>query len=327
MEKTRKHFSKLGLILFLGTLLIYGVQILALTIAKKIPFIAENESLSFLMTMLPMYIIAFPIIFSMLKKVPSQTDFEQKKMKPLHLFVAFLMTYSATYVCNIIGNIITTVIGIFKQSPVENVILEITSNINPVVNIFVIAICAPIMEELLFRKFLVDRTAKYGEGVAIFFSGLVFGLFHGNLVQFMYAFVLGMFLAFIYVKTRKVIYTIILHMIQNFMGSFVGLFVIEKSGFMKFSEALSTITDEAEMMQLIMDNIAGLGIFALYLIFILCLVFAGIILFLVNMKKFKLNAGEVVIEKGQRFKTVLINLGMILYCIFWIVQIIVQLLL
>ena len=114
-------------------------------------------------------------------------------------------------------------------------------------------------------------------------------------------------------------------MIQNFMGSFVGLLVIEKSGFMELSEALTTITDEAEMMQLIMDNIAGIGIFALYLIFILCLVFAGIILFLVNMKKFKLNAGEIVIEKGQRFKTILINVGMILYCLFWIIQIIVQL--
>ena len=321
----KKHFSKLGLILFLGTLLVYGVQLASLALTEKVPFISENTSLSFATTMLPMYIIAFPIIFWMLKKVPAQTNYEQKKMKPLHVFVAFLMTYAATYVCNIIGNVIATIIGIIKQSPVENVILEVTNSINPVVNILIIAICAPIMEEILFRKFLVDRTAQYGEGVAIFFSGLVFGLFHGNLIQFSYAFVLGMFFAFIYVKTRKIIYTIILHIIQNFMGSFVGLLVMEKSGFMKFAEALENITDEAAMMQLVMDNIAGIGIFVIYLVFILCIVFAGIILYLVNMKKFKLSAGEVVIEKGQRFKTILLNVGMILYCLFWIVQIILQL--
>ena len=138
----KKHFSKLGLILFLGTLLVYGVQLASLALTEKVPFISENTSLSFATTMLPMYIIAFPIIFWMLKKVPAQTNYEQKKMKPLHVFVAFLMTYAATYVCNIIGNVIATIIGIIKQSPVENVILEVTNSINPVVNILIIAICA-----------------------------------------------------------------------------------------------------------------------------------------------------------------------------------------
>ncbi len=325
-NNTKKHFSTLGLILFLGTLLIFGVQILSLFLAEQIPAVAENKSLSFLATMLPMYIIGFPIIFLMLKKVPAQTGLEKKKMKPLHLFAAFLMAYSATYICNIVGNIITFFIGIFKQSTVENVILEATSGLNPIANIFIIVICAPIMEELLFRKFLVDRTAQYGEGVAIVFSGLIFGLFHGNLVQFSYAFVLGIFFAFIYIKTRNIIYPIILHMIQNFLGSFFGMYIIEKSGCMELLEASTASLSETELMNLIMDNIAGLGLLVIYILLLLCFVFAGIIIFLINRKKFTLNVGEITIEKGQRFKTIILNLGMILYCAFWIIQIILQLL-
>jgi len=46
-----------------------------------------------------------------------------------------------------------------------------------------VSIGAPVCEELIFRKMLVTRALKYGEGVAILLSGLVFGLFHGDLNQ------------------------------------------------------------------------------------------------------------------------------------------------
>lgn len=328
MEKNtiKKHFSKLGLVLFLGTLLIYGIQWLSLTLAENIPAIADNNTLSFLCAMLPMYVIAYPIIFLMLKTVPAYTGLEKKKMKPLHIIAAFAMTFSAAYICNLIANMITMVIGIIKQSPVQNVILDLTGSIHPLANLFIIAICAPVMEELLFRKFIVDRTVQYGEGVAIVFSGLVFGFFHGNLVQFMYATTLGMFFAFIYIKTGNIIYTTILHFLQNFISSFVAVLILEKSGYMELMEVISGEVTESELMQVIMDNAAGLCLFAAYIIIVLCVVLAGIILFLVNMKKFTVGTREVIIPKGSRFKTLFLNVGVILYCVFWIVMMIMQLL-
>lgn len=322
MKDVKKQFSKIGLVLFLGTLIIYGIQILSYTIAGKVPAIAENGSLSFLVGMLPMYIIAFPVIFLMFKKIPVQISGEKKKMPIHHLLAAFLISYAGTYICNIIGNIIASIVGVIKQSPVENVMLNVTSNINPAVNFFIIVICAPIMEELLFRKSIIDRTAKYGEGISIVFSGLLFGLFHGNLVQFSYAFWIGVFFGFIYIKTKNIVYPVILHMIINFLGSFIGAFIIEVSGL----NLINAEASEAELMAVMMDNIVGLAILFLYMICIIGFVIAGIIIFLVNKKKFKLTAGEVTIEKGQKIKTIIFNLGVILYSIFWLVQIIMQLL-
>ena len=55
---------------------------------------------------------------------------------------------------------------------------------NMMVTFLYMVICAPILEEYIFRKLIVDRTVKYGQGVAIVLSGLMFGLFHGNLNQF-----------------------------------------------------------------------------------------------------------------------------------------------
>ncbi len=324
--ENKKHFSNLGLCLLFGSLLILVVQLTALTIAENIPAIADNYNLNFLCGMLPMYVIAFPLIFMIFQKIPVQMKGEKKKMSFGKLFIAFLMCYSITYISNFVGVIFTAIIALFKPSgQVENVMLEITGSLHPAVNFFVVVICAPIMEELLFRKVLLSRTAKYGEGISIVFSGLVFGLFHGNLNQFVYAFLLGIFFGFIYVKTRDIRYSIALHMGINFMGSFIGAFILEHSGYMAIMEAATTGLSEAELMNLMTENVGGLLLLLGYFFVLIIFVIAGLVLFIVNFKKFQLLPGEITIEKGKRFSTVILNVGMILYCLFWIAQIILQL--
>ena len=67
----------------------------------------------------------------------------------------------------------------------------------------------------------------------------------------------------------------------------------------------------------------GLGIgYMVYVLFILAVVITGIVLFIVFRKRFALDPGQ--IPKGQRFKTVICNPGMLCYCIFWIVMILLQ---
>lgn len=317
----KKLFSQIGLRLFIGTLIIFAVQLIFGAIAGNIPAVATSGDLSLLVSMLPMYIIAFPIIFLLFKNIPVQISGEKKKMSVKHLIVAFIMCYAGTYICNLLASILTGIIGALKQSDVENVMANLTSSISLPVNLFIVVICAPIMEELLFRKTLIDRTAHFGEGISILFSGLVFGLFHGNLVQFGYAFLLGIFFGFIYIKTKNIVYPIILHMVINFFGSFLGSIIMEKSGFYN----LPADATESEMMEFMMENAAGMMIYFGYALAIIILVIVGIVLFVKNRKKFVCAPGEVTIEKGTRFTTMILNVGMILYCIFWIVMIVMQL--
>ena len=70
------------------------------------------------------------------------------------------------------------------------------------------AVLAPVFEELVFRKVLVDHVLPFGEWPAILFSGITFGLFHGNLTQFFYAALLGMVLAYVYIRTGNILYSI-----------------------------------------------------------------------------------------------------------------------
>lgn len=326
IKSDKKVFSKIGLVMFIGALLINGVQILAQIICENIPVIKNNVDLYFMVSMLSTYVIAYPIIFLLFRMVPAQTGVEKKKMKLSHILITFLICYAGTYLCNLVGTFITSIIGIIKQSEVENVMVNLTSQISPWVNFLIVVIAAPIMEELLFRKFIVDRTARFGEGVSIVLSGLMFGLFHGNLNQFVYAFMIGVLFGFIYIKTRNIIYTIILHMIVNFLGGFVSSIMLEKSNYFELMELMGTETNPEALMAFMQENALGLMVFMLYAMVLMAFVVAGIVLFFVNKRKFKLEAGEITIEKGQRFKTIILNVGMILYCVFWIGMIIWQLL-
>ena len=79
----------------------------------------------------------------------------------------------------------------------------------------VAVVVAPIFEELVFRKFVLDRVGDLGEGIAVLSSALIFGLAHRNAGQFFLAFLLGLLFARIYLRTGKIVYTMLLHFLIN----------------------------------------------------------------------------------------------------------------
>lgn len=101
---------------------------------------------------------------------------------------------------------------------------------------------------------------------------------------------------------------------------------MEASGYMELMEAMSGEFTYNDLTSVMMEHLGGLLLFFLYSMALMGVVLAGLIVFFVNLKKFKLAEGEVVIEKGQRFKTMILNLGVILFAAFWIIMIIRQLL-
>lgn len=325
LKQTRRHFSKLGLMFFLGTLLINIVQIIAVAVANIIdPTLLSETTTYMLITMLPMYLIAMPLMALMIRTVPASDKIEEKKMSVGQWILSFLICYGLMYLSNYIGNTLTTIISTIKGTPVTNTINTIITSSSIWCNFIIMVIFAPITEELLFRKMLIDRTRKYGDCVSILISGVMFGLFHGNLNQFVYAFALGMCYAFIYLKTGRVRYTIYLHMLNNFLGSVLGMIVLKAVG-----NELVDISDDFEAMMVYMsDHMAQVLILMLYMFALFAVAITGIVLFFVNLKKIKMQIvpGEVTIPKGKRFTTTVLNVGMALFFIFWIIMIIVQLL-
>lgn len=322
ISSIRHHFSRLGWMYFLGTLILFGVQFAVFFLVEKLPFIRIESMDDYLFaSMLPMYLIGMPLMGLLIKIVPS-TPIQKHKMTFRQWLAAFFMCYAIMYPSNIVGLAITMIISAIKGAPVANQAMDTITGISPWTAVFITVLCAPVSEELLFRKLLIDRTIKYGEKVSILFSGFIFGLFHGNLNQFAYAFTLGIFFGFIYVKTGKLIYTITMHMIVNFLSSVI-LFVLEPLG---YAELMNAPGDPTLSMQMAMEHLPELLLLSLYGLAILVFFIAGIICLAVNFRKMKLRPGMVSVPKGKLFTASVFNVGMILFTLFWLIQIILQLL-
>lgn len=326
MKEIKKYFSKLGFAFFIGALAVIVAQVGVLGIVGELkPEWMENRNIYMTVACLPIWLIGMPIWILLVKKWVPATKIEQHSMKFGHLLLAAIMSYTVMYISNIMGSLLILPISLLKGSQVGNVGLDIVAGgSNIIVNLLLVVICAPIIEEYVFRKLLIDRTVRYGQGVSILLSGLMFGLYHGNLQQFIYAFGLGAFFAFIYVKTGKLRYTIFLHMFINFMGGVAGVLVLKALDLETYMNA-ATSGDAALMTQALTENMSSLIAFGLYMILVFAMVITGVVLFAVNQKKIRFAEGEIAIPKGKVFSTAVLNVGMILYSLIWIGFIIYQL--
>ena len=198
------------------------------------------------------------------------------------------------------GNIIGTVLSsLLSGGTAENALMDYVMG-NPLYSILVMVILAPVLEEYIFRKLLIDRMHIYGEKLAVFTSALMFGLFHGNLTQLIYAFALGLVFGYVYLKSGKLRYSIGLHMLINFLGSVAGPGLAAK------------VTTFAELETLDTAAMVWMVVFVVYLLAIIGLSIAGFVLLGINQRKVSYNQAELELPKGSRFKTVYLNAGMLL---------------
>lgn len=80
----------------------------------------------------------------------------------------------------------------------------------------VAVICSPVIEEVIFRKLIFGYlNAKAGFWFAAVTSSILFALGHGNYVNWLGYFFIGLFWAWIYKKTGNIMIAIILHISLN----------------------------------------------------------------------------------------------------------------
>ena len=109
--------------------------------------------------------------------------------------------------------LLETILNGFDLTIVEG--LEALSPSTDSLSMFLYAgLLAPIAEELLFRGLIQRSMMPYGRNFAIFVSAFTFGLFHGNLVQTPFAFLVGLVLGYVAAE-YSIGWSMLLHMINN----------------------------------------------------------------------------------------------------------------
>ena len=77
------------------------------------------------------------------------------------------------------------------------------------------AIMPAICEEFSMRCCAMGLLRKHGKAFAVFAVSLIFGLLHGNVIQFIFAFLVGIVLAFVTIKTDNILPAMLIHGLNN----------------------------------------------------------------------------------------------------------------
>ena len=240
----------------------------------------SEQSLVCLGSPLPLYVVGVPIFLLILRTVPIHPQ-PRSKLPASRFLVLLLICFPVTYLGNVIGSLLSAALsGGTAQNGIETYLTD-----GGFLALFTTIIVAPVVEEFVFRKQLLDRCGRYGEKTAMVFSALAFGLFHMNFYQFFYAFGVGLILAYVYLRTHSLRYPVLIHMIINFLGSAVPLFMMSRW-------------------------IEG------YLLVDLGLAVAGLVAAIVYRKRFSLSPAPCELPREGRVKTVYGNVGFVLFALF-----------
>ena len=320
LKEARSAFSRIFLALFFFILAVNAViflteLILILSLGKKEAASLINSSvyLPWLLNSLPQYLIAFPVFFLIVRSMKT-SEAEKSKLKISEFLALFLISQVAILGGSIIGETVNDFFTMFKGETVTNPLDSMISGSPVWVVLTFTVILAPIFEELIFRKLIIDRLARFGTGLAITVSAIAFGLFHSNFYQLFYAVALGFILGYMYAKTRDIKYSVILHAIINFLGSVVAMLIGDRM--VRFEAMLESIAEKIEVdMSIFIQDMMIVGSYSLLQY---ALVGGGIavLVSMIKGKKFKLKSVyDYKIPKERVSSTVILNVGAILFLV------------
>lgn len=312
LKQTRRDFSRIGASLCLMVVIWYALA----TVLEGALYAAvggKGEApnwVTYVGSGVPLYLIAMPIAVMLMGK---STVIETRKfdMKPGLFFKLLLMCLPMMWAGSVFGSMLSMVLS---NGEATDRVADLAMQTN-IWNVVFLVIVGPIFEEWLFRKQLIDHTRKYGEKTAILLSGLAFGLFHMNLFQFFYAFLLGLMFGYVYTRTSKLHYSTAMHMIINFNGGVLAPWVLTRvdlDQLEKVSEAAEN-GNAAAMEQWASQNVEGLAIMLVYFVLYGAVILAGFVLLIRNFKRFEFYTAPEELPRGTRAKTVCGNVGMIMF--------------
>lgn len=258
-------------------------------------------------------VVALSILIGALILFGAKSESPAKsKISAKNFIMLLCVCFSVGAVGNLIGSMWLAVWNALTGNQVTNQLTEIMLSLPP----WQVALCtgllAPILEELFFRKLLIDRLYRHGELAAILTSAVFFGLIHQNFSQFFYAFGVGIIFGYLYCKTSSYLAVTLAHVIFNMIMGVIPAILTPKV--LLFAEAISGKTEEAlieALPSIIGEYGIALACYLLYLLVMGALNIAGIIILLVNLKKIRIEQNAPDIPAAEKRKAVFSNPGCI----------------
>ena len=148
-------------------------------------------------------IIFIPILLKVFKKYKVKNNFKLKD-----IFIPITLGIIISLIYNIILFYLNNLFNFTNKFDI--------SNIPIIVQIICSGIFGPILEELVFRGIVYNRLKTFNKkNIAIILTSIIFALFHTDIINSVYAFIVSFVLIYLYDKYKTIKAPIIMHIILN----------------------------------------------------------------------------------------------------------------
>jgi membrane protease YdiL (CAAX protease family) len=138
------------------------------------------------------------------------------KCKPKYYLIALLLTFGLLFSLSRVNDLFIDLLELLGYEQTTSVSLPSLSGANVLPALLVIAVLPAVLEEILFRGLILNGCERGAGSVgAVFIVGFLFSLFHGSALQTVYQFICGCVFAFLAVRSRSLLPTIIMHFLNN----------------------------------------------------------------------------------------------------------------
>ncbi len=152
-----------------------------------------------------------PILVYLLFVKKSAEPCRFKKIRISDFFLCLLI-YICLYPVLLLLNTISL---LYSENSIGDVVMNVSNEIPFSVGIFVIALIPAFCEELSYRGVFYNTYRQVNPLAAVFMSGIMFGLLHGNLNQITYTVILGCVFALIVEATDSIFSSMLVHGLVN----------------------------------------------------------------------------------------------------------------
>ncbi len=214
---------------FIASFFMIGVMLLVLMLNSELSYstfydIMSDQNFNAVLSMIfSMSCIVVFGIWYYWKCEGNYTPKPSRTFRPTMILAVILMVPGAQFVSTLLISITYVINPVWLENYME--LFEtagLTDGTSVVMAVYAILL-APVGEELVFRG-VTMRCARKAMPfwLANIFQALMFGIFHMNVVQGVYAFALGLLLGYVCECGGSIYYSILLHVVFNFWGTYVS---------------------------------------------------------------------------------------------------------
>ncbi len=201
---------QVGLSLLLDDILMTFEAQMGVSPLHRVAYYALYGGYYCLMLLLPAALMALAF-----RQKPLLSRNARRPVAPLEGLLLVLFGVGFCILANYLTNYWLTFAELFGVKPYEGDFHTEAGWLPLLLNLITYALLPALVEEFLYRGWILGALQPCGERRAMVLSALLFGLAHGNLTQLPFTFLLGLVFGYVYLRTGRLWVGMVIHFVNN----------------------------------------------------------------------------------------------------------------